>query len=762
MNLKNPEKKYRPVPFWSWNERLNVAETKRQIEMMNDIGMGGYFMHARGGLQTPYMGDEWFDNVDVGVVEGKKHGMSAWAYDENGWPSGFGNGLINGMGLEYQQKYLRMEYGEKTTEFTICNKDGMHFYYDVNPFYVDTLYKKATLAFIEKIYQPYYDQYKNDIEGFFTDEPQISRNGIPWSFILPEEYEKVYGENLLDSLIELFQPVGNYKETRFKFWKLVTDLFSKNFMKPIYDWCEEHGLKLTGHLVLEEDLYIQLVSNGACMPHYEYFHIPGVDWLTRNVFPCLTHHQVSSVAHQLGRKQILTESFALCGHNVGFDELKRILEWQMVRGINLLCPHLQGYSLRGIRKRDYPPAMYYQQPWWPEYEKFIDAMTRIGMLLAEGRVEFDTLVIHPQSTAWIYYDDNENAGLNELHDDFIKLLGELERKHVLFHLGDETMMARHARVEGSRLIIGTQSYTTVVLPRHEVLFDSTKTLLDEFKANGGIVLSHHEIDQAPTNNIVDNGNITYTKRIFEEYAVHYFVNTTEEVQKAKFGCKGKVLDIETGDLVPFYGEHTFGKFESLVVIDDGSEVCFKEEKNLETLPLDGTWEVVSSTENSLTLDFCDYYFDGQLIEKNGYVLNILNRALKLKRPVQLKCEYFVNIEYIPDKLYLVTETPEVFDIYVNEQKIDKTDCGYFVDTAFRRIEISKYLSLGKNSIVFETLLKQSDEVYENLEKAFVFESEKNKLTYDMEVEPIYLVGDFAVKANGNYEELDKNAFRYSG
>jgi len=200
----------------------------------------------------------------------------------------------------------------------------------------------------------------------------------------------------------------------------------------------------------------------------------------------------------------------------------------------------------------------------------------------------------------------------------------------------------------------------------------------------------------------------------------------------------------------------------LVVIDDGSEVCFKEEKNLETLPLDGTWEVVSSTENSLTLDFCDYYFDGQLIEKNGYVLNILNRALKLKRPVQLKCEYFVNIEYIPDKLYLVTETPEVFDIYVNEQKIDKTDCGYFVDTAFRRIEISKYLSLGKNSIVFETLLKQSDEVYENLEKAFVFESEKNKLTYDMEVEPIYLVGDFAVKANGNYEELDKNAFRYSG
>ena len=764
MNLKNPEKKYRPIPFWSWNEKLDTKETKRQIEMMDQIGMGGYFMHARGGLQTEYMGREWFDNVEVGVVEGKKHGMSAWAYDENGWPSGFGNGLINGMGLEYQQKYLRMEEGDKQTEFTICNKNGIHFYYEVNPFYVDTLYKKGTLEFIDKIYKPYYEKYKNDIEGFFTDEPQISRNGIPWSFILPDEYEKAYGENLLDSLIELFRPVGNYKDTRFKFWKLVTDLFSENFMKPIYDWCNEHELKLTGHLVIEEDLERQLVSAGACMPHYEYFHIPGVDWLTRNIYPCLTHHQVSSVAHQLGKNQILTESFALCGHNVGMDELKRILEWQMVRGINILCPHLQGYSLRGIRKRDYPPAMYYQQPWWEEYGKFIDAMSRIGMLLAEGRVEFDTLVIHPQSSAWVCFDNGDNEGLNELHNDFISIIEELEKKHVLFHFGDEIIMNRHAKVVGNKLVIGTQSYSKIVLPRHEVLFDSTKALLEEFKANGGVVINHDELVKIPCNSIIDNENITYTKRVFEGYTMHYFVNTTEEVQKGKFSCKGKVLDIETGEFVPFYGEHTFGKYESLVVIDDGSEVVELKEECKDTLPLSGAWEVVSSSENSITLDFCDYYFDGELIEKNGYVLNILNRALKLKRPVKLKCEYSVDIKYIPEKMWLATETPDVFDIFVNGQEIEKRDCGYFVDIAFRKIEISKYLIPGKNTITFETELKQSEEVYENLEKSYAFESEKNKLTFDMEIEPIYLVGDFSVvtKADGITTELNRDAFRYSG
>ena len=77
-----------------------------------------------------------------------------------------------------------------------------------------------------------------------------------------------------------------------------------------------------------------------------------MDWLGRDIVDCLTPMQVSSVCDQMGRKQILSETFALCGHNVSFAELKGIYEWQMAHGINLLCQHLEGYSIRGIRKRD--------------------------------------------------------------------------------------------------------------------------------------------------------------------------------------------------------------------------------------------------------------------------------------------------------------------------------------------------------------------------------------------------------------------------
>ena len=223
------------------------------------------------------------------------------------------------------------------------------FYYDVNPSYVDTLDKRVIAKFIEVAYKTYFERFGNTVEGFFTDEPQICVRGIPWSLVMREEYQARYGEDIYEHLEELFLAAGDYKNIRVKFWKMVTELFSEAYMKQIYDWCRERGMKLTGHLLMEENLYSQLFSNGACMPQYEYMDIPGMDWLGRNIRDNLTARQVSSVAEQLGKESVLSETFALCGHNVSFAELKGIYEWQMVRGINLLCQHLQGYSLRGIR-----------------------------------------------------------------------------------------------------------------------------------------------------------------------------------------------------------------------------------------------------------------------------------------------------------------------------------------------------------------------------------------------------------------------------
>ena len=769
MNFKNVPKKYRPVPFWSWNEKLNIEETKRQIDIMDNVGIGGFFMHARGGLQTEYMKDEWFENISVSVKEGNKRKMSAWAYDENGWPSGFGNGIVNGLGVEYQQKYLR--FSETVPENNLIGKCGSRwFYYDINPFYVDVLDKKVISKFIEVAYKPYYDRYGNNFEGFFTDEPQISRNGIPWSFVFETEYKERYSENIIEHLEELFFCVGDYKQTRIKFWKMVTDLFSSAFFKQIYDQCEKWGVKLTGHLVLEEDLSSQLTTNGACMPHYEYFSVPGMDWLGRNIDKdCFTPKQVSSVAEQLGKQQVLSETYALCGHNVSFDELKGIYEWQMVHGINLLCQHLEGYSLRGIRKRDYPPAMYYQQPWWNDSKMFNDAMSHIGMLLSVGDDGVDVLVIHPQTTAWTMYDgsiiyDEWNipweTDIMKLHKDFMDILLELERKHINFHLGNEIIMERHAKVEGNTIVIGNKKYSKVILSRHDMLFENTERLINEFKQNGGVVT---DVDELQENKIIDIPEITYCERHCADYNMYFFVNSTENTYDACISKGNKVMDIATGELFDFDGKHTFHKYESLVVIDDRKgRNAVQASQKLMPIDLSGEWEVKECSENILTLDYCDYYFDGKLEEENGYVLNAMYRAIDKGRPVNVRCDFKFNAEYIPEKLYLVCETPKIFDITLNGRVIDKTNCGYFLDKSFIKLDISKLVVLGKNVISMTVDFKQSKEVYGNVEKAKKFESEKNKLTFDMEIEQIYLVGDFSVKTEGVFQELERNACRYKG
>ena len=82
------------LPFWSWNDELEVDKLVKQINEMHKNGYGGFFMHARSGLKTEYLKDKWFDCVRACCEEAKKLGMQAWLYDENGWPSGFVGGKL--------------------------------------------------------------------------------------------------------------------------------------------------------------------------------------------------------------------------------------------------------------------------------------------------------------------------------------------------------------------------------------------------------------------------------------------------------------------------------------------------------------------------------------------------------------------------------------------------------------------------------------------------------------------------------------------
>ncbi|MFD1884408.1 glycosyl hydrolase [Paenibacillus wenxiniae] len=552
-HLLDPPAEYRAIPFWSWNDRMEPEEIRRQVREMKQAGLGGYIIHARAGLETPYMGDEWMECIAAGIDEGHKLGMRVWCYDENGWPSGFADGVVPALGLDYQQKWLKLEQLHReqsdhesidpsSTEHINYNpvehtrshenehtrtiawyrwEDGQYvqlvneqrhladlrLYYDINPYYIDTLDASVVRAFIESTYERYAERFAEHfgqaVAGIFTDEPQYGRNQVPWSFTLQERYKEAYSRDLLQDLPLLFLEGAGHEGVRYRFWQLATRLFSQSFMEQIGDWCEQHNIRLTGHVVCEDHLTAQTGAVGDAMASYEYMQVPGIDWLGRFIDNPITPKQVSSVAHQLGQKFVLSETFGCSGWNVSFADLKWIAEWQYVHGINLMCQHLQGYSLRGIRKRDYPPSLYYQQPWWSEYHRFNDYFGRLSMLLAESTVEADILLLHPIRSSWLVYthpvhgaDEATKQGTKlgvergeRINADFVQVSEWLGALHYGHDYGSESIIEHHGRIEGKQLVIGQAAYGTIILPPMLTIGSATLELLLRFSEQGGRILA---------------------------------------------------------------------------------------------------------------------------------------------------------------------------------------------------------------------------------------------------------------------------------
>ena len=259
---------YRPIPFWSWNDKLEKEELIRQINWMKEQGFGGYFMHARSGLITEYLSDDWFDCIEACLDEGDRLGMQSWAYDENGWPSGFVGGKL----LEEKEnhdRYLTYKIGEYDKDALVSysydgdelirltdgtdTKNCLNVYMHYSTSSADILNGEVVDKFIAATHEEYKKRLKgkfnSSLKGFFTDEPQYYRWAVPFTKMIIEYFKDKLGQDVLDGLGLLFVKKKGYRQFRYDYYKGMQTLMLNNFAKRIYDWCNENGSELTGHFV---------------------------------------------------------------------------------------------------------------------------------------------------------------------------------------------------------------------------------------------------------------------------------------------------------------------------------------------------------------------------------------------------------------------------------------------------------------------------------------------------------------------------------
>ena len=544
-NFTSPGAEFRGKPFWAWNGRMDPDELRRQIRVMHRMGLGGFFMHSRVGLATPYLSDEWFECVDACIDEAEKCSMEAWLYDEDRWPSGAAGGLVT-RNPKYRMRRLEMRVldkasavkwdddclavvvgrvddttltharavprgsrprpaeGESIIEFRRALTQPSSWYNGYT--YLDTMNREAVREFIRVTHETYRRRcgkhFGGRVPGIFTDEPNYFEDGydsirrVPWTDALPAVFKQRYGYDLLQHLPELFFDVDGetISRVRWNFYDCATELFVDAFARQIGEWCERNGLAHTGHVLAEETLAQQTHAVGNAMRFYEHMQAPGMDLLTESHRIYDVAKQVSSVARQFDRKWRLTETYGCTGWDFSLAGHKALGDWQVALGINLRCQHLAWYTMEGEAKRDYPACISYQSPWWESYRTVEDYFARILGVMTQGKEVRDLLVIHPIESAWTVF------GTVGLHHPVItacqkgmgKVRDSLLEAHIDFDYGDEDILARHASISRAggetTLKVSKATYRAVVVPPMVTIRSSTLALLKRFRRAGGVVV----------------------------------------------------------------------------------------------------------------------------------------------------------------------------------------------------------------------------------------------------------------------------------
>lgn len=554
--FQNPTAEYRATPFWGWNGKLEKGILERQIGFFKEMGYGGFHMHSRTGLTTPYLSDEYMEMVKFCVETARDKDMLAWGYDEDRWPSGFGGGMVTSDKRNRTRDLLwTKEWREGFLEERPKNRSGESYLigcYDIildekgylksyemidkdaeakgekwyaynriaadNPWfnnqaYVDTLYKPAIEKFVEVTHERYKEvvgeYFDTLIPSFFTDEPKVTykknfarpKDGknliMVWTDDLPETFGAKYSEDLVKGIPELFWELPDRISTiRYNYHKHIAERFTESYVDTIQDWCEENKINLSGHMIKEPTLKSQSTAIGEMELPLSHFGMPGIDML-EDGREYTTAKQAQSAAHQMGREGVLSELYGVTNWDFDFRRHKLAGDWQAALGVTVRAPHHAWMSMAGDSKRDYPASLSYQSPWYKEYALVENHFARLNTALTRGKCVVKVGMIHPVESMWMYFgtDVHTSDTRKSLDAAFAKVTEGLLFGQVDFDYIGESVLAEAGGNCGNRLMVGEMGYEAVVVAGCKTLRKTTVEYLKKFQENGGTIVFVGEVPE---------------------------------------------------------------------------------------------------------------------------------------------------------------------------------------------------------------------------------------------------------------------------
>jgi hypothetical protein len=321
--FKNPANRYRALRIAHEYVTLPGENLADKVQKLADYGFGGvitndvwdgrYLQNASAMAQL---------NAFVQGVHNA--GLRVWLYDEKGYPSGSAGDLtcqghpeyeavrltqitVKGNGkadktvevpsafVKVECAYLKTDSGYipadvtvKGSGITVKGAEGSwtayvycvtkyNFHFEWNNSYPNILNREAIARYIEVTFDTYERGIENlngIVEAFFDDEAQllavhhITPEGltnpvIPYDYDIFDSFAKKYGYDPRPLLPLLFNDTSDVAQRlRSQFYAHVGDLVSENYFGQIQAWCKAHGVQLSGHLLLEEQMFYHVPVYG--------------------------------------------------------------------------------------------------------------------------------------------------------------------------------------------------------------------------------------------------------------------------------------------------------------------------------------------------------------------------------------------------------------------------------------------------------------------------------------------------------------------
>lgn len=509
--FKGLPSEYGFIPFWFWNDDLQDDHLLYQLNEMHDKGMDQFLIHARFGLQVKYLSEEWFAKVGFILEEARKLNMAVWIYDEENWPSGCAGERVTAENPDYCGKALfRISAGQKVTREDwrfVLSQDGFDYYRGychweipyTNSYYIDMLSTGATDRFIEVTHAEYVRRFGNylgsTLKGFFVDEPGFYNNchlytardddnTVVWCDDFPAEFTARKGYDLLPVINRLWQNDDpDAVKIKADFYDVAGALYRERFLGRIRDYCHSNGLKLIGHLHMEEYLPYHVRTQGELLKGLSVLDWSGVDRIDLN-WEKLSEKYASSAQVIYDQPRTLSETFCFSGWDNHLARMKYWIDWQITKGIDTICLHALYSSIEGKRQWECPPSLFFQNDYWQYFRQLSDYSRRTTFLINQGRPYLDLGIYYPIHTQYDLLWPEEQKFADTHDKEFIELGTSLTNNGYDYLIVNDDGLEK-AEIAGRKISVGGAKMRAMILFGLTCMPAAAAKRMMEFAQSGG-------------------------------------------------------------------------------------------------------------------------------------------------------------------------------------------------------------------------------------------------------------------------------------